>query len=274
MRRPSGRTLALALLLACAVEREDTKPTARLAMDATISPVASIQAVGIDTLSDSASIQQVKPEPDGGSVAFLFTDPAKGIRSGLGLVSTATNQRAQLAWPDSVTAFWWSGPHQLSFTAGTGQGVWVVVDAHAAALQALSTEGSHRSQSLPSRSDTAIKTARVRAQAFIDSVRVQPGGAPQQSALHYRVDTVITAGDTLAAIHVVATDGAQDLTSNPAWYLAHLPSGHVRAIDSLTGYSSGLPATAGGWVEGGTFYYAKERSIWRAELRMERMELK
>ena len=270
MRRLSSRTLALASLLACAIERKDTKPTAQLAMDATISPVASIQTVGIDTLSDSATIQQVKPEPDGGSVAFLFTDPAKGIRSGLGLVSTATNQRAQLAWPDSVTAFWWSGPHQLSFTAGTGQGVWIVVDAHAPALQALSTEGSHGFQAMPSQSDTATKAARVRAQAFIDSVRVQPGGTPQQSALHYRVDTIITTGDTLAAIHVVATDVAQSITSNPAWYLAHLPSGHVRAIDSLTGYSSGLPAMAGAWTDRGAFYYAKERSIWRAEPRVQR----
>jgi hypothetical protein len=263
-------SVALASLPACAVEREDRKAAAELRLDAVISPVASIQAVGIDTLGDSASIQQIRPEPDGGSVAFLFADPAKGIRDGLGLVSTTPSQAAQLAWPDSVTAFWWSGPHQLSFTAGTGQGVRVVVDAHAAELQALNTQSSQGAQPPRGPSDTAAQSARVRAQTFIDSIRVQPGGTPQQSALHYHVDTVITAGDTLAAIHVIATDAAQATRSNPTWYLAHLPTGHVHPIDSLTGQSSGLPATAGAWGPEGIFYYAKERSIWRAQAQIGR----
>lgn len=252
------------LLTGCGSNQDDTKTATAGGLVATSSPLAAIGLVGIDTLSDSAWIRRLQPEPDGGSVAFLFADPAKGISRGLGLVEASGGPASQLAWPDSVTAFWWSGPHQLSFTAGTGQGVRVVVDAHAAQLEALEVTGSTRPPA-SSTANTVNAHALSRAQAFIDSIRVQPGGAPQRSTLRYRADSVILApGDTFAAVHVVANDG-QGTTVNPTWYLAHLPSGHMQAIDSLTGRSTGLLPTAGQWGDDGAFYYAKERSIWRAQ---------
>ncbi len=252
------------ILSGCVGQDRDARTAVASQLATVTSPLAMIGVVGIDTLSDSAWIHRLQPEPDGGSVAFLFADPAKGISRGLGVVESTGTAGAQLAWPDSINAFWWSGPHQLSFTAGTGQGVRVVVDAHAAQLEALDVTGSQSRPPIllqPGNSNTA---ALSRAQAFIDSIRVQPGGTPQRSTLRYRADSVILApGDTFAAVHVVANDD-QGATANPTWYLAHLPSGHIQPIDSLTGRSTGLPSSAGQWGNNGAFYYAKERSIWRA----------
>jgi hypothetical protein len=253
--------------MACVNDGQDTGSSGAAGLAVTTSSLAVIGIVGIDTLSDSASIHQLQPEPDGTSVAFLFGDPVKAVTSGLGLANVSGAPTAQLAWPDSVTSFWWSGPHQLSFTAGTGQGVRVVVDAHAAQLEALEVADArpHSPRTVTASEQSAAVLSR--AQAFIDSIRVQPGGTPQESALRYQADSILIApGDTFAAVHVSAKN-SQGATANPAWYVTHLPSGHVQAVDSLTGTSTGLPASAGQWGADGRFYYAKERSIWRAEPR-------
>ena len=253
--------------MACISDRDDAKSSTAAGLAATTSSLVVISIVGMDTLSDSASIHRLQPEPDGGSIAFLFADPAKGIKHGLGLVEASGAAAAQLAWPDSVGSFWWSGPHQLSFTAGTGQGVRVVIDAHAAQLEALEATDSLSRRGHRPALHAVAPTALSRAQAFIDSIRVQPEGTPQGSALRYQADSIIVApGDTFAAVHVSART-SQGATANPAWYLAHLPSGHIQPVDSLTGASSGLPASAGQWGADGMFYYAKEKSIWRSQPR-------
>jgi hypothetical protein len=265
MRMPALRATALAIAIGCIGKEGDTNRRATSIFTATPEPVAIVTAVGADTLSDSAQIHQLKPEPDGQSIAFLFTDPAKGVSRGLGLVQTKGNQPAQLVWPDSVLSLWWGSPHQLSFTAGTGQGVRVVLDAHAAQLKALepaaATHPGTSDRERPAKETTTKALARV--QEFIDSVRVQPEGVPQRSALQYRADSILIGpGDSIAAAHVSAT-GTQDSRSNPAWYIVHLPTGQVRSLDSLVGQSPELAAAAGGWSEDGIFYYAKGRSIWR-----------
>ena len=252
--------------LACVSDRNDAESRPGSVLSASLSPIAVIQAVGIDTLSDSAWIQRLQPEPDGGSVAFLFADPGKGIVGGLGLIGASGAQTAQLAWPDSVKAFWWSSAHQLSFTSGTGQGVRVVIDAHAEQLNTLEVTGT-QAASPQDQSDAKGSQAAVlaRAQAFIDSIRVQPEGRPQGSALRYEADSIVLApGDTFAAVHVRAVD-IRGTKVNPAWYLAHIPTGHMQGLDSLTGRSTGLSAAAGQWGADGRFYYAKEKSIWRAD---------
>jgi hypothetical protein len=256
-----------ALIVGCMRDDDSAEPSVASGLTATTSPLATIGAVGIDTLSDSAWIHRVQPEPDGGSVAFLFADPAKGVSRGLGLVDASGTPGPQLVWPDSVHSFWWSGPHQLSFNSGTGQGVRVIVDAHAAQLEALQRAASDTRPPNEPAVRTPNAAALSRAQAFIDSIRVQPEGTPQGSTLRYQADSIILApGDTFAAVHVLANDG-RGTTVNPAWYLAHLPSGHVQPIDSLTGRSAGLLSSAGQWGSDGAFYYAKERSIWRTQPR-------
>jgi hypothetical protein len=256
--------LAAAITAGCSAGRDDARPPLASALAIATSSIATVTVIGADTLSDSARIYYLQPEPDGGSVAFLFADPAKGVTRGLGIVQTSGGQPPQLVWPDSVTVVWWSRPHQLTFAAGTGQGVRLVVDVHAAQLEALEVTGTQSSQVPGSSVSTQASTGALsRAQAFIDSIRVQPEGTPQGSALRYQADSAIVGpGDTLAAIHVSARD-IQDTKVNPAWYLAHLPSRHIQAVDSLIGRSSGLPASAGRWGADGSFYYAKERSIWQ-----------
>ena len=259
--------LSVSLLLSnCLNDQQEAKSPPASSFSVVTSPVSTIAIIGIDTLSDSASIHRVLPEPDGSSIAFLFADAAKGITRGLGVIQASGALGAQLAWPDSVISFWWSGPHQLSFTAGTGHGVRVVVDAHASQLQALEVTGAEAHQLPPAvKLDSATRAVFARAQAFIDSIRVQPEGTPQRSTLRYEVDTIrLAPSDTFAAMHVLARD-LQGTKVNPTWYMAHLPSGHMRAVDSLTGQSRGLPSTAGEWGADGRFYYAKEQSIWRAE---------
>jgi hypothetical protein len=251
----------------CISDQDATNRLTSSVFTAEVNPVASITFIGADTLSDSARIYRLEPEPDGGSVAFLFADPGKGITQGLGIVQASGGQRAQVGWPDSVLSVWWSNSHQLSFTAGTGQGVRLVVDVHAAELKAAEVPGAGIAPQGAGRTGSAQLNANAlsRAQAFIDSVRVQPAGMPQRSALRYEADsTLVGPGDTLAAVHVSA-GGREGSKVNPAWYLVHLPSGQVQLVDSLTGRSPGLPASAGQWAANGLFYYAKDHSIWRAE---------
>ena len=263
--RPVPLIAAVSLATGCIGNESDTNRRTASKFTAAVEPITTIGVIGADTLSDSARIHQLEPEPDGRSIAFLFADPAKGVSRGLALFQTTGTQGAQLVWPDSVMSVWWATPHQLAFTAGTGQGVRVVVDAHAAQLEALETS---RATSRPPSDTTrgaseASRSALDRAQRFIDSLRVQPQGTPQGSALRYRPDTILVGpGDSLAAAHVSATD-AQGSRSNPAWYVVHLPSGQVQAVDSLIGRSIELAPTAAKWGHDGTFYYAKGQSIWR-----------
>ena len=252
-------------VLSCVNSKEEARPSRTSAFTVAIEPFATVNVIGPDTLSDSARILELHPEPDEGSIAFRFADPVKRITSALGIVQASGNRQAQLVWPDSVLSVWWGNPHELGFIAGTGTGVRVVVDVHATQLEAI--EASEAKPGL----GTALQTpasrsaaaAVKRAQAFIDSVRVQPEGTPQRSALHYEADTAAIAPDTaLAAVHVSARD-QQGARSNPSWYMVHIPSGHVRPVDSLTGSSPGLSAIGGKWSNKGVFYYAKERSILR-----------
>lgn len=254
------------IIASCTADREETSERSISTFSSVAGPLVTVSAIGADTLSDSAWISHIKPEPDGGSIAFIFADPVKGITRALGIVQLSGTQTSQLVWPDSVVSVWWSGPHKLRFTAGTGQGVYAVVDAHAAALEALAMTDSAHPPPGPASSRGLARTAAMgRVQSFIDSVRVQPEGTPQRSTLQYRVDTVIvSAGDTLAAGHVSAA--AEGGSVNPAWYIVHIRSGSVQSVDSLVGRSVGLPLSAGGWDNHGTFYYAKERSIWRARV--------
>ena len=256
-----------AIISGCIADQNDAERRPASTFTAQAQPVATITLIGMDTLSDSARIYQLEPEPDGGSIAFLFTDPAKGVTQALGIVQTSGSHQAQLGWPDSVASVWWSNPHQLTFTAGTGRGVRLVVDAHAAELKTADVTGATISPTARTKAGKGNpnETAHSRAQAFIDSVRVQPEGTPQRSALRYRADSILVApGDTLAAVHVSAADH-QGSKVNPAWYLVHLPSGHVHPVDSLTGRSLGLPASGGQWGANELFYYAKERTIWRVQ---------
>jgi hypothetical protein len=257
--------VACAITISCIATQEESERRTASTFSAESQPVATITLLGADTLSDSTRIYQLEPEPDGGSVAFLFADPAKGVTQGLGILQTSQGRQAQLGWPDSVTSVWWSNPHQLSFTAGTGRGVYVVIDAHAAELKTADATGTTTSRTPQGPPGNSNETAKSRAQAFIDSVRVQPEGTPQRSALRYRADSVLVApGDTFAAVHVSAAD-QEGRTVNPAWYLLHLPSGDVHPVDSLTGRSPGLPASGGQWGDANSFYYAKERTIWRVQ---------
>jgi hypothetical protein len=252
-------------ILSCMSSEEETRPSHASAFTVTIEPFATVNLIGPDTLSDSALILELHPEPDEGSVAFRFADPVKHITSALGIVQASGNRQAQLVWPDSVLSVWWGNPHELGFIAGIGTGVRVVVDVHATQLEAIeASEAKPRlSATLQTPASRSSAAAVKRAQTFIDSVRVQPEGTPQHSTLHYEADTAAVAPDTaLAAVHVSARDH-QGTKSNPSWYLVHIPSGHVRPVDSLTGSSPGLPATGGKWSNEGVFYYAKERSILR-----------
>jgi hypothetical protein len=266
MRLVSIAIAAASAALGCISDESSSERRRASRFAAVAEPIATVTAVGPDTLSDSARILQLDPEPDGRSIAFVFADPAKGVSRALALVQTAAPQAVQLVWPDSVLSVWWAGPHQLGFTAGTGKGVRVVVDAHAAQLEALETSGAANRRAASGRreADEAAGSALARAQKFIDSLRVQPEGTPQRSVLRYRADSILLGpGDSLAAAHVSATD-SQGSRSNPAWYVLHLPSGQVQAVDSLIGQSPDLAAEAASW-EDGVFYYAKGRSIWRVQ---------
>jgi hypothetical protein len=225
--------------------------------------VGTIRYVGSDSLSDSAFIVRLVPEPDGRSVAVIFADPALGISSGLALLEPEL-PRVRLVWPDSVGALWWPGEHRLAFQSRTGTpGVRAVVDVHADTLERLETT----TDSVPAAATEfpMQSEARARANAYIDSVRGQPAGVPQDGQLRYTVTTLTPAtADSVVAFYVTARGGGDD-AFNPTWYLLHMPSGRVAPVDSVTGPAGALTADAAAW-SGERFIYARGDALYSARV--------
>lgn len=229
---------------------------------------ASLRTIAMDTLSDSSRILAVVPEPDGDAVAFRFADPAHGIAAGLGLLDRA-HPLPQLGWPDSVAQVRWRRPHELVFTAGTGEGVRMILDAHADTITAVeAAPGVKDSVAMVLPAPTqAPSDLRTRAIAFIDSVRFQPDGRPQQSALHYAPSRIVLAPrDSVAAFHVTAIDSS-GRHSNPAWYILDVPSGAIEPIDSIVGPTAAMPAESGAWTDEGTFLFTKGLILYEVRVR-------
>lgn len=257
-----GLTLLLPACTGEAREEADTS-TPAISLRAVTTQRNAFQIVGSDTLSDSARVLEIHPEQDGDALVAVFTDPGRRVSSGLAIVDRRM-ATPQLLWPDSVTAIWWTGPHTLAFTTTTGAGVRLVVDVHAPELRVADTIA--RSLPQPAR-DTVVDSAMAqRARTYTDSVRGQIGGVPQASALTYTVTRLVQSRDgRLAAFHTAARDASGILT-NPAWYAMDRESGTVALIDQVTGPVAELPGSAGQWSESGSFFYAKGRAVWEAEI--------
>jgi hypothetical protein len=265
MRIPSLSLYAFTILLAaCTRDQqppEDSAPGMSLRVHTTQRNTFHI--VGSDTLSDSTRILEIHPEQDGDALVTLFAEPSRRISAGLAIVDRKM-EAPQLLWPDSVTSVWWSGPHTLAFTTTTGTGIRLVVDIHAAEIRIADT--SDTSLGRPSAS-TAVDSAMMqRARAYTDSVRTQIGGIPQTSTLAYSVTRLVPSTDgRLAAFHTTARDTQGRLT-NPAWYALDRETGTVTPLDQVTGPASELPERAGQWSHSGSFFYAKGRALWEAEI--------
>ena len=225
--------------------------------------LATIRYMGQDSLSDSAYVVRLVPEPDGRSLAVVFADPALGISTGLALLETAL-RRVRLVWPDSVGAVWWVDDHHLAFQSRSGgTGVRAVVDVHADTLEHIESAAD----TVPAGAAEFAREseARARATAYIDSVRRQPDGVPQEGTLRYTVRAIAPAEvDSVVAFYVTAR-GAEGDAFNPTWYLLHLPSGRVAPIDSVTGPSGALTADAAAW-SGDLFIYARGEVLYAARV--------
>jgi hypothetical protein len=262
---PAVFLITLILLAAgCNDARESaTRPRSTTALTAQTTQRVSFQIVGADTLSDSARITRVLPEYDGDGVIALFTDPARRVKAGLAIIDRRM-PHPQLLWPDSVSAAWWTGPHTLAFATTTGSGIRLVVDVHAATLKIADTAGTGLASAPVAM--TVDSSVSQRARAYTDSVYLQPGGTAQASALTYSVTRVVPSPDgTMAVFQSAARDPSGTMT-NPSWFVLDRASGTVAALDRITGSASELPAEAGEWGGNGSFFYAKGRAIWEAEI--------
>ena len=254
----------LATIDACSDTRESRTPPASItALSTHATQRVSFQVVGADTLSDSARILQILPEDDGDGVIALFADPARRVSAGLSIIDKRM-AHPQLLWPDSVTGVWWTGPHRLAFTTTTGHGIRLVVDVHAATLKIADTADTRiGTPPIPVVVDSSIAK---RARAYTDSVHLQPAGSPQGTALTYSVTRVVPSPDgSMAAFHSAARDSSGILT-NPAWFVLDRSSGTVAPMDQITGLVAELPPGAGEWGGNTSFFYAKGRAIWEAEI--------
>ena len=254
----------LASVSACSDTRESRSPaTPTTALTTHTTQRASFQIVGADTLSDSARILRVLPEQDGDGVIALFADPARRVSSGLAIID-ARMTHPQLLWPDSATNVWWTGPHTLAFTTATGRGIRLVGDVHAATLKIADTTDTGIGS--PPRTMEIDSSVSKRARAYTDSVHLQPAGSPRGSALTYSVARVASSPDgSMAAFHSAARDSLGVLT-NPAWFILDRSSGTVTLIDQITGPVAELPKEAGEWSGNSSFFYAKGKTIWEAEI--------
>lgn len=255
------------LLLTAACRSDDAEPPANDSGTVRVETRqrASIEHLERDTLSERARILRLLPERDGETVAVLFADTARGIEAGLAISGRAM-PTAQLLWPDSVVAVWWSGPHELSFMTRTARGVRVVVDIHAAALEVV----ERATRPPPAKeADPAEDGVRRRAQLYVDSLYVQPRGEPQQSDMRYIVSAVRMAPDgRRAAFYVIGLDAAGRRV-NPAWYALDVPSGDVALIQEVVGAPGDLPEDGAGWTDRGVFLFAKDVGIHEASIHAE-----
>ena len=255
-------TVSLAACTGEPRQQADTSTTT-ISLRAVTTQRSAFQIVGSDTLSDSARVLEIHPEQDGDALVAVFTDPGRRVSSGLAIVDRRM-ATPQLVWPDSVTGVWWTGPHTLAFTTTTGTGVRLVVDVHAAELRVADTTVTNLTR--PTGETVPDSAMMRRAQAYTDSVREQVGGVPQSSALTYTVTRLVQSRDgRLGAFHTAGRDAGGTLT-NPAWYVMDRESGTVTPIDQVTGPVSELPGSAGQWSESGSFFYAKGRAVWEAEI--------
>jgi hypothetical protein len=250
--------------LACG-ERPDAREEREVgALGTRVVERAVLRTIALDTLSDSAHVLSLIPEADGDAIAFRFADPAHGVTAGLGLIDRA-RPIPQLGWPDSVSQVRWRAPHELVFTVGTGEGVRVIIDAHASTLVTIQDLSTAPGAAAPP--GTVSPEVRARATRFVDSTRFQPDGRPQQSALRYAPTRFLTASrDSVAVFHVAATDSVGRL-SNPTWYLLDLATGGVQPIDSIIGPMTAMPPDAGAWTDDGTFLYTKGLTLYELRVR-------
>lgn len=267
-RNAAALLAGLIVTTAACTDTEDTGETQdreRPAFSISTERRADLAAIGSDTLSGSARFLSLLPEADGDAIVFTFSDSARGVTSGLGIIDRRL-ESPQLLWPDSVTRAWWIGPHSLAFATHTGTGVRVVVDVHAAELEVV-TRGADSGTTKPSGTAPADSVqARARATTYIDSLRLQPGGQSDRSQLRYQVISLLTAPDgETGAFYVVASDSA-GAHSNPAWYFLDYRSGQVLPIDEVTGPLDELPETAAAWSDDHRFVYVKGEQIHEAEL--------
>ena len=266
-RIPAALLAGLLLATAACADAEDTEETQdrkRPAFSVSTERRANLAAIGSDTLSGSARFLSLLPEADGDAIVFTFSDSARGVTSGLGIIDRRL-ESPQLLWPDSVTRAWWIGPHSLAFATHTGTGVRVVVDVHAAELDVV-TRGADSGITRPAGAAADTIAARARATTYIDSLRLQPGGQSDRSQLQYQVISLLTAPDgETGAFYVAASDSA-GTRMNPAWYFLDYRSGQVLPIDEVTGPLDELPETAAAWSDDNRFVYVKGEQIHEARL--------
>jgi hypothetical protein len=264
IRRVAAQFVALAsatvISVRCTTSEQQPAPSAATVLDIRTAQRADFHITGSDTLSDSARVLGTAVESDGGTVAFVFADPARGITSGLGLSRTG-EESAHLVWPDSVTSVWWSRPHVLAFT--TSRGARVVVDVHAEKLETMADSSPAAAPGVATRpSDRSI----ARAVNYVDSLHFQPAGKPQRSALRYQVESTVPAStQPLLAFYVLASDSS-GRKMNPAWFAMDTTSGAVMRIDEVVGAPTELPLNTSGWTDDGHFNYTKGFTLWSAEV--------
>ncbi len=259
------RSLALGLLatsVACNdAPEQGTRSASKSVLTANATQRVSFHVVGSDTLSDSARILRILPEPDGDAIIALFADPGRRISAGLA-VNDRRMSNPQLLWPDSVSGVWWTGSHTLAFTTSTGDGVRLVADVHAATMKIADTLDTRVGS--PPAAMSVDSSVVQRARAYIDSVHVQPGGVARSAPLIYSVTRVVPSPDgTMAAFHAAARDSST-VVSNPSWFVLDRSSGIVTPVDRVTGPLVELPSSVGEWGGNNSFYYAKGRTIWEA----------
>lgn len=269
--RVAGVMLAGVMLAAAACTADDDAgqqaERARTSYSLKAERRAELGAIGRDTLSEAARVLTLLPEADGDAIVFTFSDSARGVSSGLGIVDRRLGT-PQLLWPDSVSRAWWIAPHSLAFATHTGTGVRVVVDVHAGELEVV-TRGADSGTTASRAEGTGVPdtiAARAHATRFIDSLRMQPGGQSDRSQLRYQVIALHTApGGEMGAFYTAASD-TTGVRTNPAWYFLDYRSGQVLPIDEVTGPLTELPESAAAWSESARFVYVKGRQIHEVQV--------
>lgn len=263
--------LLAALGVGCSNERPRQASNESEVLTARVIGRTSLRTIALDRLSDSARVIRLLAAPTGNTLAFTFADPTRDIAYGLGIIQPGRDSSARLAWPDSVRTVQWQSSTELVFSAGTGGGVYIILDVHSDSLVAVRDTGTRQlpDSLIADRPRQVDSGLRARITRFVDSLHTQPTGVPQEGQLRYGTTRIIPAPrDSTAAFYVTARDSQMNET-NPAWYIVDLRTGGIAPVDSLIGNAAPLPAEAATWLNDSTFYFTKDFTLH--EVRLQRI---
>jgi len=244
--------VAVLALAACRPDvARDVRAGERALARMNVTQRADARVIGAESLSANARITAVFPEPDGDAVAFLFTEPARGVSSGLA-IAQRRRPAPELLWPDSVTGVGWRG-HSVAFRTMTGIAAQAVVDVHAETISV--RPAAPELEGVMSATSADAASAATAITSWIDSAL----GAQMKGSSRPQLLSRQPSPNGKWTAFYAAPPGADN---SGAWYAMETGTGRVLLLEDAS--AGQLSPSAGGWAGDSLFVFARGRTLFDA----------